>query len=268
MLQLSARTNSSIRTTLCSVALALTIVAPAATAAADEKPAVRPYTEWAYEGRKSSKARVAAAVKAKDDVVRELFDDAGVAFPPRQLFFRVFKEEMELEVWAASDRKGPLVHVTTYGICATSGYAGPKRKQGDGQVPEGFYTIDMYNPHSSYHLSMRISYPNRSDRILGHKRRPGSAIMIHGDCVSIGCLAMSDERIQELWLMIAPCKEKRRTVHVHLFPSRDLATLISVQPNRDLKAFWENLKEGFDYFEAEHKLPRVSVDKKGKYHFK
>ena len=250
------------------VTIAAMVLHSPCVAMAREAPTVRNYTDWDYTGKGSSKARVAAAVSAKTQVVKVLFDQAGVAFPPRQLFFRIFKEEMELEVWAAEKKDHKLKHVTTYGICASSGSVGPKRKQGDGQVPEGFYLIDMYNPHSRFYLSMRIGYPNKSDKILGHKRSPGNAIMIHGNCVSIGCLAMSDERIQELWVMVKPFKKHRRPVHVHLFPTRDLGTYVDVQPNVDLKAFWANLKEGFDYFETKKTLPAVTIDKKGRYHFK
>jgi murein L,D-transpeptidase YafK len=232
-----------------------------------DEVSVRPWTDWEYEGPSRSSARVAAAREAKTEVVNRLFQEAGTEFPPQQLLFRVFKEEELLEVWAADDREGELVHVTSYAICAASGRAGPKRRQGDGQVPEGFYTIDAFNEHSSYYLSMRISYPNESDRILGHPRHPGNAIMIHGNCVSIGCLALSDERMQEVWLMAAAMREARQRIHVHIFPSRDLDGLIATMPNLELRSFWENLREGFRIFEADRRPPRVRVEKNGRYRF-
>ncbi|MCA9720144.1 MAG: L,D-transpeptidase family protein [Myxococcales bacterium] len=170
---------------------------------------------------------------------------------------RAFKAERELEVWATDRRGDPFTHVTTYKICAASGVAGPKKAEGDGQVPEGFYTINLFNPRSSYHLSMRVSYPNRRDRAL---RYTGSAIMIHGDCVSIGCLAMSDERIEELWVMNKALPEGERA-DVHLFPGRDLAGMIERARPRDpeLAAFWTTLKRGNDAFEANHQLPVIRV---------
>ena len=125
--------------------------------------------------------------------MQELFDDAKVPFPPRQLLLRGFKKEKELEVWAAAKKSGPLTHIATYEICFMSGHEGPKRKQGDLQVPEGFYVVDVFNKGSDFFLSLGLNYPNDYDRRL---KRTGSAIMIHGACVSIGCLAMTDERIQ------------------------------------------------------------------------
>lgn len=224
-------------------------------------------TDWSYNGPDGSRARVAAAQEAKTEVVKKLFQDAGVDYPPKQLFLRAFKLENVVEVWAAAQAKGPLTHVATYEVCYKSGKLGPKRRQGDNQVPEGFYHLDYYNNHSSFYLSMRVSYPNRSDRILGH-RRPGSAIMIHGNCVSIGCLAMSDERIQELWLMTRSMAEHNRKVHVHIFPARDMEKLLANPLYLAHHAFWKNLEEGYALFENSKEVPAVSIDRHGKYRFR
>jgi len=227
---------------------------------------VRSYTSWEYDGPSRSSARTSAAQDAKGETVKALFAAAEVTFPPHKLLLRVFKDEDLLEVWAGDDG-AELSRIAQYEICAASGSAGPKRKQGDGQVPEGFYTIDAFNDHSSYYLSMKISYPNRSDRILGHRRRPGSAIMIHGNCVSIGCLAMSDERMQEIWVMSDAMRRARRTVNVHIFPGRDLDTYIEEMPNHDLKDFWRNLREGYRIFEKKRLIPRYRINSKGRYIF-
>ncbi len=207
--------------------------------------------------------RVRGAHEAKDAVVRELFTEAGLKFPPKQLLLRAFKQEYELEVWAADQTSGPLTHVTTYKICALSGVPGPKKAEGDFQVPEGFYTLNLFNRASSYHLSMRISYPNSRDRKL---RYTGSAIMIHGDCVSIGCLAMSDERIEELWVMATGLKNGK--VHVHLFPGHGLDGFIAKAKTPELASFWRNLKRGHDLFEADHTLPRIDSQSDGTYVFR
>jgi hypothetical protein len=193
---------------------------------AEEVPAVRMPTEWA-SGTINGVKRIEEAKAAKLDVVKGLFKDAGVAYPPSQILLRGFKKEKRVEVWAAADITGPLTHVTTYEVCYASGELGPKRKEGDRQVPEGFYGVNLYNPSSSYHLAFQVSYPNQSDRILGDKRTPGSEIMIHGNCVSIGCLAMSDERIQEIWLAVTAVRDRRGKIDVHLFPTRDMAGLIA-----------------------------------------
>lgn len=210
-----------------------------------------------------AKARVSGAHEAKEKLVRQLFADADLTFPPKQMLLRAFKHESELEVWASDRKAGPVTHVATYQICAQSGAAGPKKAEGDFQVPEGFYTLNLFNRSSSYHLSMRISYPNRRDRKLGYT---GSAIMIHGDCVSIGCLAMSDERVEELWVMATPLGVKK--VQVHLFPGRDLDSWIAKTPKPELAAFWRNLKQGNDLFEQDHTIPKVEAEDDGTYSFR
>ncbi|MCA9695098.1 MAG: L,D-transpeptidase family protein [Myxococcales bacterium] len=212
----------------------------------------------------SASARVQGAHERRDAIVGELFSAAGLTFPPRELLLRAYKEERELEVWA-SDRKGaPLTHVTTYKICALSGRPGPKKLEGDGQVPEGFYTLDYFNKRSAYHLSMRVSYPNHRDRKL---RSTGSAIMIHGDCVSIGCLAMSDERIEELWVMVTALPEGQRAA-VHLFPGRDLDGFIARAHDPELAAFWRNLAEGEAAFERDKRPPKIGSTADGTYTFR
>jgi len=225
------------------------------------------FTDWQYSGKDGSKYRVADANERKGEAVRKLFAEAGVEYPPRQLLFRAFKQEAELEVWAASTADASLVHVATYGICGQSGDLGPKRGEWDNQVPEGFYELDYFNRHSDYYLSMRVNYPNRSDRILKEKKKPGSAIMIHGKCASIGCLAMSDERIQELWLMAASMEEGKRTVFVHILPAKLWDSILADEKYSKHHAFWRNLKVGFDHFEDQQQLPDVSVDDAGVYKF-
>src|SRR5262249_47740657 len=153
-----------------------------------------------------------------------------------QLLLRAFKKERRLEMWAAARAGEALTHVTTYEICKASGELGPNRQEGDGQTPEGVYTLDQYNPASHFYPAVRVSYPNASDRILGDKRHPGNEIMIHGRCVSIGCLAMSDERIQEIWLASASLRNAGGVVHVHIFPSRDMAGLVAAAPEGGTRA--------------------------------
>lgn len=227
---------------------------------------MRPFTTWVAGDTKPAE-REARAIEARSSVVKGLFDAAGVAFPPKALLFRAFKRDRELEVWAASKKDAPLTHVTTYGICRISGELGPKRAEGDYQVPEGFYTIHYLWPISNYHLEMKVGYPNASDRILG-SRSPGGDIMIHGSCASIGCLSMSDERIEELWVMASPVTKAGAKVHVHIFPARDLAGLLADKELSKNAPFWGNLKEGLDAFESAHKLPAVGVDWRGRYTFK
>jgi murein L,D-transpeptidase YafK len=218
-----------------------------------------------------AKDRVAAARQNKSAAVSELFANAGVAYPPEELYLRAFKHERELEVWAGA-RGQPLKKVKTYPFCAASGELGPKRRQGDLQVPEGFYTIDLFNPRSDYHLSIRVSYPNESDRILGQQPL-GGAIMVHGNCVSIGCIAIEDGPIEELYILTLDSRAKMgRNVPIHIFPRRlDAAGLAELRKlphaTEALLAFWRGLEPGWRFFEETQRPPRVSVDPKtGAYH--
>ena len=142
--------------------------------------------------------RVRAARNHAQPGLEELFKNAGLTYPPRRIFLRLFKLEAECELWAASQANGQLTKIKTYAICATSGELGPKRREGDGQVPEGFYHISAFNPWSSFHLSLKIDYPNASDHILSDRRRPGGDIFIHGSCVTIGCVPLRDGPIEEI----------------------------------------------------------------------
>jgi len=212
--------------------------------------------------------RVAAARKARAKQVAALFSEAGVAWPPEQLYLRAFKHERELEVWAGS-KTGPLVKVKTYPFCAASGDLGPKRREGDLQVPEGFYTIDLFNPKSSYHLSMRVSYPNAADRFQQVAGVPlGGDIYVHGDCVSIGCIAIEDGPIEELYLITLDTRAKtKRDVPIHIFPRRlddaGMAALTQSQPAASsLVAFWKSLQPAYSQFEALRRIPSTSVDPK------
>ncbi|WNG41394.1 L,D-transpeptidase family protein [Archangium violaceum] len=210
--------------------------------------------------------RVAEARRAKERVVADTFAAAGVSWPPGELYVRAFKQERELEVWAG-EKGQPLRKVKTFPFCAASGAVGPKRRLGDEQVPEGFYTLDRFNPLSQYHLSLRVSYPNDADR----KRGPpplGGNIYIHGDCVSIGCIALEDGPIEELYLMVLDARARmKRDVPIHIFPSRLNAQGLAAlekhpQATPELLAFWRALEPGWRLFEETRRPPRVSVDSK------
>ncbi len=130
------------------------------------------------------------------------FAKAKVSFPPKEITLVALKQERKLELWARDSKEFRLIH--TYNIQAASGVAGPKLRLGDKQVPEGIYRIDGLNPNSHYHLSMKLNYPNEFDLLhaeMEGRTEPGSDIFIHGRAVSIGCLAMGDETIEELFIL-------------------------------------------------------------------
>jgi hypothetical protein len=236
---------------------------PITTAAA---PKIREVTSYHASRQTPPNVRVQNAEATRRAVVEELFKTASVAFPPQELLFRAFKKERELEVWASGAKGASMTLIATYEICSISGNLGPKRREGDRQVPEGFYTIQYYWPISDYHLEMKIGYPNASDRVFGGSA-PGGDIMLHGSCASIGCISMGDERIEELWVMATASSSPKSRVHVHIFPGRDMTALLNDPANAAHKAFWTNVKEGLDRFEQTRQLPTIAVDWRGRYSF-
>jgi murein L,D-transpeptidase YafK len=232
-------------------------------AAAKRAVPLRKGTEWLGNRKLSGKARIKLARKRKLTEVKKLLSNAGVAWPPYRVLFRVYKQQQELEVWARN-RKGKLQAVVRYQICAASGKLGPKTRQGDEQVPEGFYRTTIFMPWTRYWMGMHINYPNGRDK---RRRYTGSAIMIHGACASIGCMAMTDERIMELWLF-SRGQRPRRAVPVHIYPARDLAGLIAKTKQPKLKAFWQQLKQGRDLVDARGRLPRIRWTRRGVYRFR
>lgn len=220
--------------------------------------------------------RVAEARARSLETLRRRFSDAGLSYPPAGIFLRAFKREAVLELWARPDGGEAaafrLVHA--YPILAASGTPGPKRREGDRQVPEGFYTINRFNPRSLFHLSLGLDYPNASDLALTtNPGAPGSDIFLHGGAKSIGCLAMGDAAIEELFLAALDARDLagQTAIAVHIFPCRldpagwrdVLGPLAAARPR--LAAFWRGLQAGHDFFEREKLPPVVSVEADGSY---
>ncbi|MDR2012618.1 MAG: murein L,D-transpeptidase [Rhodanobacter sp.] len=177
------------------------------------------------------------------------------------VFIRIFKETKELEVWVgAAGRRYVLFR--TYPICTYSGTLGPKLHTGDNQAPEGFYrvTAAQLNPYSNYHLSFDLGYPNAYDRTW---QRTGSALMVHGNCVSIGCYAMGDNGIEEIYTLIdAALRAGQPAFDVHVFPFRLTDAALESYKRYRWYAFWQELKPGYDNFEKTHVPPIISVHDK------
>jgi murein L,D-transpeptidase YafK len=208
-------------------------------------------------------ARVAKAREASEPQIRKLF--AGLDYPPRRVLLRAFKEDRALELWAGG-KSGALKLVRTYPICASSGGLGEKTREGDGQVPEGFYEVSALNPASQFLLSLRVSYPNARDRALHHT---GGDIFIHGSCVTIGCIPIEDGPLQELYVIAADARAAGARLLVEIFPGRNWDGLLKKADGRPaLRAFWENLREGDAIFLERGEPPGVSVDKRGRYAFR
>jgi hypothetical protein len=219
---------------------------------------------------RAARTRLAASLPAR-------FVERGIAWPPAEVFLRAVKQELDgspgvVELWAGNE-SGPLVLVLSHRICALSGNLGPKRREGDGQIPEGFYKISLLNPTSSFHLSMLVDYPNGSDRVRGHlvdAHAPlGGAIMVHGSCVTIGCIPIEDEPIEEIYLVVAEVLAAR-PVPIHIYPRRlpddvALAALQATTADPATKALWAELAAGWQAFERTRRVPGVRVGKGGVY---
>ena len=181
-----------------------------------------------------------------------------------QVFVRIFKESRELEVWLEQSKPRQWVLFKTYPIHTWGGgILGPKLAEGDGQAPEGFYAVGakQMNPHSKYHLAFNIGYPNAYDEAKG---RTGSAIMVHGAKLSIGCFAMTDPLIEEIYLLAeAALQEGQGKFSVHIFPFRMTAERMAAAKGDPNIAFWENLREGYQCFEDTKKVPQVKGDASG-----
>ena len=177
---------------------------------------------------------------------------------------RIFKLESELELWVEKD--GRYARFATYPICLWSGRLGPKLKEGDRQAPEGFYTVaaEQLNPNSRWHRSFNLGFPNAFDQSHG---RYGSFLMVHGGCTSIGCFAMTDPVVDEIWQFVtAALDQGQARVPVHVFPFRMTDRNVKARKGYRWEGFWADLKKGYDMFEASHVPPVVSVCK-GRYVF-
>ncbi len=175
------------------------------------------------------------------------------------VFIRAFKKERELELFLLDEETGKFSLFRTYPIVAASGELGPKLAEGDRQVPEGFYFVPpkAMNPNSRFHLSFNIGFPNAYDRA---HNRTGSFIMIHGSNVSIGCLAMTDEKIDEIYrLCEAAHDEGQPYFRVHIFPFRMTDENMAEAKDSEWLPFWENLREGYDHFEETGVPPDATV---------
>jgi murein L,D-transpeptidase YafK len=215
-------------------------------------------------------ARVAAARERSGPRLVRALEAAGVPHPGA-LLLRVFKDERVLELWAASAPGGPFVHVGDHPVCASSGGPGPKARTGDGQVPEGLYRVTTLNPWSRFHLSLRVDYPNAADRA----RNPGvpvsalgGEIFIHGNCVTIGCVPIGDEAIEEVYLAALEVRGRGGEISALILPARPggprWTALIKDAPARS-GSLWRSLSELSGHLDATHRLPHVTTGSDGTY---
>jgi murein L,D-transpeptidase YafK len=219
-------------------------------------------------------ARPAVAMQNKLDTLQKQFAAKGLRWPAKNIYIRSFKYDSQLEIWVSNGRKEPYKLFKTYRVCALAGSLGPKRMQGDYQVPEGFYYINEFNPNSNYHLSLGLNYPNASDKILADPIKPGGDIYIHGSCVTVGCIPVTDQQIDEIYILAAHAKGAGQDyIPVHIYPIKYdnkksvdyLATL--TKTDEKLKSFALRLEAVYDHFEITRQLPVIMTDSRGEYLF-
>lgn len=178
-----------------------------------------------------------------------------------KLYLAAYKHEGKLEVWLQTEAQKKYEHFKTYNFCERSGTLGPKTKEGDLQTPEGFYYISVFNPTSNFYLSLGINYPNGVDRLRSGENRPGSDIYIHGSCVTIGCIPLTDEKIKEVYVLAVEARNTGQTnIPVYIFPFKmtdaNMKKNIAQYPVQT--KFWQSLQPAHAYFEKNKTLPKVS----------
>ena len=210
--------------------------------------------------------RARAVAERVEPALREALAGKGLEFGA-PVFLRVFKEEREMELWVF-DKEGKEFRLfRTYRVAGMSGGLGPKLREGDGQAPEGFYHVTpaRMNPASNYHLAFDLGFPNGYDRSKG---RTGCHLMVHGGRASAGCYAMTDEKVEEIYTLCdAALKGGQGFFRVHCFPFRMTAEKMEEHSGHEWAGFWENLREGHDWFE-EKKTPPDATVKEGRYVFR
>lgn len=216
--------------------------------------------------------KITDLLKRKEDTLMKQFTAKNLQWPAKYIYLRSFKYDSQLEVWVKNEAQKPYKLFKTYKVCALAGTLGPKRMQGDYQVPEGFYRINEFNPNSQYHLSLGINYPNASDKMLSDSMQPGGDIYIHGSCVTTGCIPITDAQIEEVYVLAAYARDQGQDfIPVHIFPvnfnntrsvdylKRHLQTFSSYTP------FANKMKSAFYYFEKHHQVPPVVINTNGEY---
>ncbi|OWY25884.1 hypothetical protein C7N43_32930 [Sphingobacteriales bacterium UPWRP_1] len=230
-------------------------------------------TSISFANQQLMNPRVWEAKTGTESNLQTQFALRGLSYPPQHIYIRAFKKEGLLEVWVQQNG-GQYIKFKDYTVCVSGGTLGPKRRQGDYQVPEGYYYINQFNPRSTYFLSLGINYPNESDRILGGYSNLGGDIFIHGACMTAGCLPIGNDKIKEVyWLSVLAKDNGQDTIPVHIYPFKfdnfeHYQTEFSKYAgNPRLIQFWDNLKVGYDLFETYRTPPAVGVNSDGSYRY-
>lgn len=219
-----------------------------------------------------SMAKIADVFRRKEDTLRKQFESKKLAWPAKYVYIRSFKYDSQLEVWVKSSAKETFKLFKTYKVCAMAGSLGPKRMQGDYQVPEGFYYINEFKPNSAYHLSLGLNYPNASDRLLSDSLSPGGDIYIHGSCVTEGCIPINNDQIEELYIITSYARAMgQEYIPVHIFPVkfdnvRSMGYLDRfLQMYKSYRPLVSTLQSAYEYFDKNKQVPVIMVNDRGDY---
>lgn len=210
--------------------------------------------------------RVKEAYASKWPALEQEIKAKGIDPGNFDLFIRIFKTEDEVELWLKNKNDTKYTLLKKIAVCAKSGKLGPKRREGDLQVPEGIYDISVFNPNSDYFLAVKVSYPNKSDRILA-KGPTGGDIMIHGNCVTIGCIPLQDVPVKDLYMLCVEARNRKSPIRCEIYPCRFTAknlTKLESYPE-ELNKFWSGIIPAYDYFEANKVPVKYKINDKGEY---
>ena len=210
-----------------------------------------------FKARQMTFDRVKTAYKQKWELLKNELKTEGIG-KDYQLYLAAYKQEGRLEVWAKGKAQQKYSLFKIYTFCQHSGQLGPKVKEGDLQTPEGIYYITAFNPQSNFHLSLGINYPNETDLLRSAGQKPGSDIYIHGNCVTVGCIPITDDKIRELYVLAVEARSNGQAqIPVQIFPfkmtSENMAKLGGRFPQH--QAFWATLKSKYDLFDKTKRLP-------------
>lgn len=217
-------------------------------------------------------ARVEKAFAEKEQWLQKEFEAKGLEWPAKYMYIRSFKYDSQLEIWVKSRSTEPYKLFKSYRVCALAGDLGPKRFEGDYQVPEGFYYIDEFRPNSNYHLALGVNYPNPSDRLLSDEKKPGGAIYVHGSCVTVGCIPLTDPVIEEVYVLAALTKDQGQDfIPIHVFPikfrNKKAAERLDkyLETHAEYKPMVDVYKLAYYYFNEKRNLPNIIIDDNGHY---
>lgn len=232
----------------------------------------QPPMERDFLAYQKSFKRVDDAFLKREELLKADFSAKGFEWPAKYMYIRSFKYDSKLEVWLKNKPGEAYRKFKTYKVCALAGSFGPKRFEGDYQVPEGFYYINEFKPNSQYHLALGVNYPNASDRILSDPKRPGGDIYLHGSCITVGCIPLTDPIIEEVYVMAAATRSAGQDfIPIHVFPVHfkndksweKLEQFMQERP--DYKPLVHRLQKVYYYFEEKKQLPTLVIKGDGDY---